>query len=102
MEWVLEQLAGFIAMTFILRNDTYELSYGIFEKFRIKGYAKETIEAAVKYLLARRDNRFITATVRVDNQPSAKALESAGFVRVELAEQRMGMFYYIYPVKREN
>jgi len=89
--------AGFITISLAQNSDIYDLSYGIFEKFRSKGYATEAIKAAAEYLLARRDNFLISAGVRADNPSSKKALESAGFIQTKIPGAPESLIFYTNP-----
>lgn len=65
-----------------------EIGYCLAEAYRGRGYGTELVSGASEWLLGRPDVRRVVARhVRVDNVPSRRALESAGFILEQEDEQ---------------
>lgn len=63
-----------------------EIGYDLAERARGQGYATEALRALTDWALAREDVRSLFATVDLDNVPSQRVLERAGFGRVSEGE----------------
>jgi RimJ/RimL family protein N-acetyltransferase len=65
-----------------------ELGYNLAELYRGQGYGSELVEGVSQWLLGRAEVRRVVARhVPVENIPSRRALESAGFVLEQEDEQ---------------
>ncbi|MFJ4473001.1 GNAT family N-acetyltransferase [Streptomyces sp. NPDC089424] len=73
-----------------------EIGYDLTERARGHGYATEALRALADRALAREDVRSLFATVELDNVPSQRVLERAGFVRVSEGEDEL----YAYELRR--
>jgi RimJ/RimL family protein N-acetyltransferase len=56
-----------------------EIGYGLAAPSRGQGYGSEAVAAITEWLLARPEVRQIRACTLVDNTPSRRVLEKAGF-----------------------
>ena len=63
-------------------SDGYECGYCFHSKYNGKGYAKESIEALIRYLSNGRKMR-ITAGTALENAPSVRLLKSLGFEKIK-------------------
>jgi ribosomal-protein-alanine N-acetyltransferase len=65
-----------------------EIGYGLAEPYRGRGYGTELVKGISQWLLRRTDvERVVARHVPVENTPSRRALESAGFVLEQEDEQ---------------
>jgi RimJ/RimL family protein N-acetyltransferase len=65
-----------------------EIGYGLAEPYRGRGLGSELVKAFSQWLLRQEGNRRVVARhVPVDNVPSRRALESAGFVLEDADEE---------------
>ena len=64
-----------------------ELGYGLAGPYRGRGYGTEVVIGLSSWLLGQGDVRRVVASVAVENTPSRRALERAGFV-LESADER--------------
>jgi RimJ/RimL family protein N-acetyltransferase len=60
-------------------DGTAEIGYGLAEPYRGCGYGREAVQALVDWLLGRGGLRRVVADAHVDNLPSRRVLERAGF-----------------------
>jgi RimJ/RimL family protein N-acetyltransferase len=72
---------GFITHYFVLPNKRLEIGYDLIPSQRGKGYGTEAVQIIVDHLFLTKDVVRIQAVTNVDNVPSQRALEKAGFVR---------------------
>ena len=79
-------LAG-LAEFYGLRDDLHKISVGyrLRERYWGCGIAAEALRLMVGYLYGATDIQIITASVRVENVPSARVAEKCGFIRTALA-----------------
>ena len=71
---------------------SYQLGYALSPDYRHRGIATEAAKAVVKYAFETHLFRILTAYCYPENEPSAKLLESLGFVR----EGRLRNAYLLY------
>jgi aminoglycoside 6'-N-acetyltransferase len=98
---------GSIAHYLVQPSRLMEIGYSIIPSERSKGYGTEVVQIMVDYLFLSKDVARIQAVTNVDNIPSQRVLEKAGFVRegtlrkVSHARQ-VWSNVYIYSVLREE
>jgi RimJ/RimL family protein N-acetyltransferase len=96
---------GYLGMG--LLGPYWEIGYVLISSERGKGYCTEAAQIAVDYLFMSKDIVRIQAVTNVDNIPSQRVLEQAGFVRegtlrkVSHVRQEWGDVY-VYSVLREE
>ena len=74
---------GSVGCSFYADMKKVGITYFIGAAFRNERYASEAIKAYVRYFFEHYDENEIIATIREDNLPSWKAIESAGFTLTE-------------------
>jgi len=72
---------GSIGHYFVQPSKLMEIGYGVIPSERGKGYGTEAVQIMVDYLFLSKDIVRIQAVTNVDNIPSQRVLEKAGFVR---------------------
>ena len=98
---------GSIGHYFIQPSRLMEIGYDIIPSERGKGYGTEAVQIMIDYLFLSKDIVRIQAVTNVDNIPSQRVLEKAGFMRegtlrkVSHARQEWGDAY-VYSVLREG
>ena len=60
-------------------SDIYDLGYCFHSAYHANGYAYESADALIKYLVAKCGAKGFTAGTAIDNIPSCKLLEKLGF-----------------------
>ena len=74
---------GSVGCSFYADMRKVGITYFIGSDFRNKGCASEAIKEYVRFFFEHYDENEIIATIREDNLPSCKAIESAGFTLTE-------------------
>lgn len=98
---------GSIAHYFVQPSRLMEIGYDVIPNERGKGYGTEAVQIMVDYLFLSKDIVRIQAITNVENIPSQRVLEKAGFVRegtlrrVSHVRQKWGEVY-LYSVLREE
>ena len=64
------------------KADAVELGYTVFQPFRRRGYAAETVEALMDWAREQHGIRNFVASVSPDNEPSLALVRKLGFVHV--------------------
>jgi RimJ/RimL family protein N-acetyltransferase len=70
-----------------------EIGYGLYEKFRGKGYMSEAAKAITSWALEQDGVSSIIAETEKDNFPSHRVLQSCGFRRYKETED--GLFWHV-------
>ena len=65
--------------SFNIRKDSHEIGYCFHSKYQGKGYAKESLEALIKYLTEIGIKKFSAGTA-INNIPSVSLLKSLDFI----------------------
>jgi RimJ/RimL family protein N-acetyltransferase len=98
---------GLITHYLVLPSKRMEIGYNLIPGERGKGYGTEAVQIVVDHLFLTKDIVRIQAVTNVENVPSQRVLEKAGFVRegtlrrVSHTEQELGDAY-IYSIIREE
>jgi RimJ/RimL family protein N-acetyltransferase len=98
---------GLITHYVVLPSKRMEIGYNLILGERGKGYGTEAVQIMVDHLFLTKDIVRIQAVTNVENVPSQRVLEKAGFVRegtlrrVSHTEQERGDAY-IYSIIREE
>ena len=98
---------GSIGHYFVQPSKLMEIGYDVIPSERGKGYGTEAVQIMVDYLFLSKDIVRIQAVTNVDNIPSQRVLEKAGFMRegtlrkVSHVRQEWGDVY-VYSVLREE
>jgi RimJ/RimL family protein N-acetyltransferase len=98
---------GIIAHYLVLPSKRMEIGYDLILNERGKGYGTEAVQIIVDHLFLTKDTVRIQAVTNVENIPSQRILEKAGFVKegtlrkVSHIRQEYGDAY-IYSILREE
>ncbi len=73
-----QQLIGYVG--FRAEGQTYDVGYCFHSAWHGRGYARESVQALMQFLMQRGPVAAFTAGTALDNAPSRRLLESLGFV----------------------